>query len=221
MLTLLMLSRNRPTICQNAVKSAQENAEGEIQVEILFDACEPFVIHNALLNLEGVKAYESLMRHYYVRGANAIYASTKAETFVFTNDDSMFAPGWDRVALEALEKFGGLVELGGEAMKCAHFITTRKFIDEVNDGWLAYPGYTFYYSDKELMFRAMDKEGYKWLDPGVITHQGIKDSVRSDVEAWLGQDKFFWLLRAKEYGWPEWTKEEAKAVEPIWKGTLD
>jgi hypothetical protein len=208
-----MLSRHRPLLVRNAVLTALENADDleALDIRVLFDDDE--VSPSVLADLP-INCHRALNRHYYVRGANALLRLCETEQFVFTNDDSVFLPGWDTAARDALDKCGGVVELGGKTGKCAHFVTTKSFINEIQDGYLAQPCYTFYFSDRELMYRASAVGKYACREPGVITHTVVKDGVRSDVLHWMNTDRETWVKRMKKYGFRDDTFKDWPSEDP-------
>lgn len=211
--TLGILSRGRPEVVQEAITTAFENSTlGErLRVMVVFDD-DYKSAYSTIAELSQkypFDIYTLSPRHYYVRGANAFLNLCQTERFIFSNDDVLFYEGWDEKAMAALDKVGGIVELGDEPFKCAHFITTKAHLVKCNNGFIGNPMYTFYFSDRELMMRSIANKEYHWLNPGVLCHQVLEDNVRSEVEYWGPQDRALWGIRCHMFGFTEEHGDEA------------
>jgi hypothetical protein len=210
-LTLAILTR-RHRLAVQAMESAVATAGCPLQVVIAFDdapreVCEAMSV---LLHCSNVRSFLLPVRHYYVRGMNALYHDmrtppTSADKFVVINDDVLFTMrDWGPYVLDQYaQRFpdGGVLELAGPDL-CAHYISDVGFMDKMYNGRLADPRYTMYYSDSHLM-RHMKKLGRYAYCPGpsgnpVIHHQVVQDALRSEVEYWMPIDRWIDRMAAQE-----------------------
>ena len=147
------------------------------------------------------------LRHYYVRGVNALgrwMQEAGVDHFAITNDDATFAvDGWDTTC-RALAAEGEIVELAGDDL-CAHYTSRmRTFVDHFH-GLLAEPSYTFYCSDTELRERAKELRLYSARpDLALVTHHAADDAVHSEITFWFAIDRATYERRWRS----PWKKEE-------------
>ena len=190
-ITLAVLTRGRFEDVIQCITTARATATGKLKVVVVVD--DDIKTYTGLEQWAGsrdnVKVVYLHPRHYYVRGMNALYKHVDTEYFVVSNDDVSFThQGWDERALTAVRKCGGIVELAGPDL-CAHYITSRTFIDLSFDGLLAEPAYTFYCSDTELRNRARVLGAYHFLPESGLVHHVKNDRVRSDASYWMATDR--------------------------------
>jgi len=202
LLILSVLARGRLPGIRRTVNSAIANAGAPIIVFVFFDADKatfdaydaPPHVHKFLLE----------PRHYYVRGYNAAYRTMKeagADVIAIANNDAEFIqPNWAVGAkeqlFEAFPEGKGLLELTGDAGKCAHFVTRIPFIEEATGGWIGHPALTMYYSDRWLLDIVEDKLGrYLHISypdnerPGWVVQHNEWEGVSAEVKPWFPIDR--------------------------------
>ena len=200
MLTIGVLSRRRGHAVQ-AVESALATVGCDAQVVVAFDD-EPLAMLDAIMAFRGRRNVHAVLlpiRHFYVRGMNALYAEMKllgADRFVVVNDDVFFTTrDWGPYVLEQYaEQFpeGGIMELAGPDL-CAHYLSDVRFIDQYCDGKLADMRYTMYFSDTHLMAQAKGLSRYRYV-PGpvgrpIVDHRILNDPLREELKYWYAVDQ--------------------------------
>lgn len=209
-LALGILTRGRPGLAIEAVRSAFTGAAKPLQVFVLVDD-DHSAVEAIASYFEGnprVAVGHTPLRHYYVRGMNLLYGwmrECEVDRFVVSNDDVRFVPGWDETALAAFDDAfprGGILELAGPEL-CAHYLSCVPFIEEHFGGRIAEPAYTFYCSDTELRERARALGRYAWHATPLIEHLVRDDAVRADVAYWMPFDRAVY----KERWQPGWRRE--------------
>ena len=200
MLTIGVLSRRRGHAVQ-AVESALATVGCEAQVIVAFDD-EPLAMLDAIMAFRGRRNVHAVLlpiRHFYVRGMNALYAEMKfrnADRFVVVNDDVLFTMrDWGPYVLERYaEQFpeGGIMELAGPDL-CAHYLSDVGFIDQRCAGKLADMRYTMYCSDTHLMVHVKGLNRYRYVSSPtgrpVIDHRILDDALREELKYWYPVDQ--------------------------------
>jgi hypothetical protein len=208
-----LLTRGRPQAAIACIQSALATAGEPIEAFVLIDD-DPPAADAIASHFEGnplVHTRTLPLRHYYVRGMNALgrwLDAVGADHFVVTNDDVTFLqPGW--AALMRKELAGtypdgmGIMELAGPEL-CAHYASRLDFFHEYFDGLLAEPAYTFYCSDTELRECARSLGRYSWwYGPDILHHHVTADTLRHEVSYWLPFDRAEYVRRWQ----PGWLRE--------------
>lgn len=112
-----------------------------------------------------------------VRSWNRGAAATDAPYLVLGADDLWPHPGWLTEALAEMDRLGGMGLVGfndlhrhGDVL-ATHWLTSRRFCDEVLGGVLAIPAYYHYYFDPEINERAKAAGRYRWAARAVMEHR--------------------------------------------------
>ncbi len=211
-----ILTRGRPAdaiaCAQSAVDCAAIASSTPLPVYILVDddraAFERIAVR--LAAQPHIKVGLLPLRHYYVRGMNALFAwmaDDGVDHFVVSNDDVTFVrAAWDRLALQHYQDAcgdWGVLELAGPEL-CAHYLSRVAFFVEHFDGQIAEPAYTFYCSDTELRERCRALGAYHvWTDQPILRHNVKDDGVRSEVMYWMPRDRAQYARRWQ----PGWHRE--------------
>ena len=198
LITLLCVSRNRLANLKRMVTSFISTVGCDFRIVIGHD--EDFTSYTAMPGYPNMKNMLLHPRHYYCRGANALYAWAKVNIegfryFVLTGDDTEFVVGnWGPALIKAYHRDlpqGGVIDLV-EPNACAHFFSAKEFYDEHFDGLLWDPVYTMYNSDTEMVCRlkAMNCLTHMKINvtptkqKALCIHHENKDAMRDELAYW-------------------------------------
>ena len=215
-ITLLCVTRSRLPNLKRMVTSFISTVGCDFEIVVGFD--DDFTSYNACPDYPRVHKVLLSPRHYYVRGANALYHFGKRNIkdfgyFVLTGDDTEFiVTGWGPALIAAYERDypeGGVVDLV-EPNACAHFFSHKDFYDSQFDGLLWPMEYTMYNSDTEMVcrLRQMGRLSHMKVNisptqqRAVMIHHLTKDAMRDELSYWSYWDKLVYGIRAKQHGWP-------------------
>lgn len=216
-LTVLVLTRHRASHLRLCISSLLATVDVPVYVIVGFD--DDLLGYHTMPPWRDVHKVLLMPRSYYVRGVNALYRYAKGHVpdfdhFMLINDDVEFVkPGWATSAISLLyetwpDGMGVLECTGPEA--CAHYLTRSAVIDSMFQGRLAWPGYTMYCSDTEMLVRLRAEDRIQFVSDGednrpILIHQEVKDEMRREVETWARLDRELYNERAKEFGWEQIT----------------
>ena len=115
------------------------------------------------------------------------------------NDQEFFVPGWDTIALAALnQNFDdgmGVIEIGShEGLSFNTFISRTKFWTEHYDGKLFDPRFMQYFADAHRMKSLEENGWFLRLAPGLVHTYAAYDEVKVEGFAlWARDSDVVWL----------------------------
>ena len=195
--TVCIASRGRPEECYKTVASMYETvALPETRVVVAVDDDDPTLKQYYPLRMDyGVAPRESSLGAKYNRAAS--YAPVGTTVYVLGIDDAYpCTPGWDKLLMEASEKFEdgiGAVYFGNkESVDCqlpeAHALT-KGFIEQV--GFFCPPYFPYWYHDTWMDEIARMTRRYVWADIKLDKH-GASESKEKHTTTRL-REVAFWI----------------------------
>ena len=181
MISILLATTGRPDAVEAFVRSLRATTEGhDIELVVAVDA-DPATadLIASLLPDVGFRTVHDSRDEY--RGCSrawndALHASN-GDPVVLAADDLEFQPGWLDAALERLQEFpGGWGFVGfndghwGEELS-THYLMSRRFVDGVLGGVIAWEAYRHSFNDREANARARQAGRYAWCETARVFHR--------------------------------------------------
>ncbi len=221
MITLGILTRDRPAQLRICLESARDTAKNKFRTVLLYG--DDYAGYNSppRYNLAPMHVFLSTPRMFYYADLRLLYQHmhevTDLDLFVISNDDCEFmVGGWDKSAEEQLyEEFDdGMGVLSFWEHPFHTFMSRAKLFDEQYDGVLAPEDYVFYFGDSERHDDLLERDQWMPSDPPLVKHP--IDAVHNDPTkypfCWYERDKRLYLKRNKER---EYTRGLEKAINDM------
>ncbi|KKK72286.1 hypothetical protein LCGC14_2905360 [marine sediment metagenome] len=198
MITLGILTRNRPEELQTCIVSSLDTAAEPDDLLIVLLFGDDMVGYKTHPHHPQIRRFLSTPRMFYYSDLRLLYQHMHEvgdlDLFVIANDDCEFmVGGWDKIAEEQLyENFDdgmGVVSFWQHPFHT--FMSRAKLFDEQYDGILAPEDYVFYFGDSERHADLVERNQWVQSDIPLVKHP--MDAVHSDPTrypfCWFERDK--------------------------------